>query len=178
VRRYTTGGSARGVTNHFIPTINTGKVELFPGSWKNKVWMSDVGVVAVVAALAYWVSQAGFATVAALYFGPYTFVNVWLVLYTWLQHTDTDVPHLASTEWSYIKGAFLTIDRPYGAVFDFLHHRIGSTHVAHHVECAIPHYKALKATQALKEKYPDLYLYDPTPIATVGLYELNAVVDP
>jgi len=33
----------------------------------------------------------------------------------------------------YTKGAFLTIDRPYGAVFDFLHHRIGSTHVAHHV---------------------------------------------
>ena len=64
---------------------------------------------------------------------------------TWLQHTDTDVPHLAASEWSYIKGAFLTIDRPYGAVFDFLHHRIGSTHVAHHVECAIPHYKAVKA---------------------------------
>ena len=21
------------------------------------------------------------------------FVNIWLVLYTWLQHTDTDVPH-------------------------------------------------------------------------------------
>jgi omega-6 fatty acid desaturase (delta-12 desaturase) len=86
------------------------------------------------------------------------------VLYTWLQHTDTDVPHLAASEWSYIKGAFLTIDRPYGAIFDFLHHRIGSTHVAHHVECAIPHYKALKATRALEEKYPNLYLYDPTPI--------------
>ena len=74
----------------------------------------------------------------ALYVGPYMFVSVWLVLYTWLQHTDADVPHLEASEWSYIKGAFLTIDRPYGAVFDFLHHRIGSTHVAHHVECAIP----------------------------------------
>ncbi len=161
-----TGGSARGVTNHFLPNVNTGPVELFPGSWKGKVWKSDIGVVAVVAGLAWWAANAGFASVFALYFGPYMFVNVWLVLYTWLQHTDTDVPHLEASEWSYIKGAFLTIDRPYGAVFDFLHHRIGSTHVAHHVECAIPHYHAVKATEALKTKYPDLYLYDPTPIAT------------
>jgi hypothetical protein len=35
-----TGGSARGVTNHFIPSINTGPIELFPGSWKKKVWFS------------------------------------------------------------------------------------------------------------------------------------------
>ena len=34
------------------------------------------------------------------------------------------------------------------------------------MECAIPHYHAVKATEALKAKYPDLYLYDPTPIAT------------
>ena len=94
-----TGGSARGVTNHFLPNVNTGPVELFPGSWKGKVWKSDIGVVAVVAGLCYWAANAGFATVAALYLGPYMFVNVWLVLYTWLQHTDTDVPHLEASEW-------------------------------------------------------------------------------
>jgi omega-6 fatty acid desaturase (delta-12 desaturase) len=58
-----TGGSARGVTNHFIPSINTGPIELFPGSWKKKVWFSDIGVVGVVATLAYWAYNAGFATV-------------------------------------------------------------------------------------------------------------------
>ena len=159
-----TGGSARGVTNHFLPNINTGALELFPGSWKKKVYYSDIGVFAFVGVLAAWVMNCGWAPFLALYLGPYTFVNVWLVLYTWLQHTDVDVQHLAADEWSYIKGAFLTIDRPYGPVFDFLHHRIGSTHVAHHVECAIPHYKAVKATEALKTTYPDYYLYDPTPI--------------
>jgi omega-6 fatty acid desaturase (delta-12 desaturase) len=159
-----TGGSARGVTNHFLPNINTGALELFPGSWKKKVYYSDIGVFAFLGVLAAWVMNCGWAPFLALYLGPYTFVNVWLVLYTWLQHTDVDVQHLAADEWSYIKGAFLTIDRPYGPVFDFLHHRIGSTHVAHHVECAIPHYKAVKATEALKTTYPDYYLYDPTPI--------------
>ena len=107
------------MTNHFLPNVNTGPVELFPRSWKEKVWKSDIGVVAVVAGLAWWAANAGFASVFALYVGPYMFVNVWLVLYTWLQHTDTDVPHLEASEWSYIKGAFLTIDRPYGAVFAF-----------------------------------------------------------
>ena len=52
-------------------------------------------------------------------------MNFWLVLYTWLQHTDVDVPHLDAAAWTWEKGAFLSIDRPYGAVLDFLHHRIG-----------------------------------------------------
>ena len=159
-----TGGSARGVTNHFLPNVNTGDLELFPGSWKKKVYYSDIGVFAFVGVLAAWIANCGWAPFVALYLGPYLFVNFWLVLYTWLQHTDVDVQHLEASEWSYIKGAFLTIDRPYGPVFDFLHHRIGSTHVAHHVECAIPHYKAVKATEALKTEFPEYYLYDPTPI--------------
>jgi hypothetical protein len=36
--------------------------------------------------------------------------------------------------------------------------------VAHHVNSAIPHYHAWKATKALKEAFPEHYLYDPTPI--------------
>jgi omega-6 fatty acid desaturase (delta-12 desaturase) len=64
-----TGGSARGVTNHFVPNVNTGPVELFPGSWKRKVWISDIGVVGVVAGLTFWACNAGLPTVAALYFG-------------------------------------------------------------------------------------------------------------
>ena len=159
-----TGGSSRGVTNHFLPWINSGKLELFPGNWKKKVLFSDIGVLAAVITICYWVHYCGVMPFLSLYFGPYLFVNAWLVMYTWLQHTETDVQHLAAEEWSYIKGAFPTVDRPYGLVFDFLHHRIGSTHVAHHVECSIPHYKAQIATCALKAKYPDFYLYDPTPI--------------
>ena len=71
--------------------------------------------------------------VAALYGGPLLVVNSWLVLITWLQHTEVDVPHFDAANWSFIKGALHTVDRPYGRVLDFLHHRIGSTHVAHHV---------------------------------------------
>jgi len=161
------GGPVRGTTNHFLPFMGEqGKNALFPGKWAKKVWQSDIGVVAVLGALAAWAAHSGIATVMALYVGPYMITNFWLVLYTWLQHTDVDVPHFEGDEWNLVKGAFMTIDRPYGPVFDFLHHRIGSTHVAHHVNHTIPHYHAKKATEALASAYPDLYLYDPTPIAT------------
>jgi fatty acid desaturase len=86
-----------------------------------------------------------------------------------LQHTDVDVPHFSDENHSFVKGALHTIDRPYDkldpwGVIDFLHHKIGTTHVAHHFDSTIPHYKAQAATDAIKEKYPNMYLYDPTPI--------------
>jgi len=68
-----------------------------------------------------------------------------------------------------VKGALHTIDRPYDKMdpfgfVDFLHHKIGSTHVAHHFDSSIPHYKALAATNAIIKNFPEMYLYDPTPI--------------
>ena len=34
----------------------------------------------------------------------------------------------------------------------------------HHVCSSIPHYHAWEATRALKASFPDLYLFDPTPL--------------
>merc|ERR1711924_268255 len=62
------------------------------------------------------------------------------------------------------KGTFMTIDRPYGPVLDFLHHRIGPTHVAHHVAHTWAHYHAKEATEALATAFPHIYLYAPTPL--------------
>jgi omega-6 fatty acid desaturase (delta-12 desaturase) len=157
------GGPKYGNSNHFIPA-KPFDTELWPGQWPSKVWQSDVGIVGVLGLLAFAASKFGVASVAALYFAPLIFTNCWLVGYTWLQHTDVDVPHLADDEFSYMRGAFLTIDRPYGKVFDYLHHQIGSTHVAHHIDCTIPHYHAREATDAIAKHFPKAYLYDPTPI--------------
>lgn len=168
-----TGGPARGVTNHFYPnpltTPDMPKKELFPGQWKEKVLKSDIGIAAVVGGLLAWTACRGVGEVMALYGGPLLVINMWLVLYTWLQHTDVDVPHFSDDDHNFVKGALHTIDRPYDKLdpwgfIDFLHHKIGSTHVAHHFDSTIPHYKAQVATDAIKEKFPELYLYDPTPI--------------
>mmetsp|Transcript_32972 Transcript_32972/g.48802 ORF Transcript_32972/g.48802 Transcript_32972/m.48802 type:complete len:477 (-) Transcript_32972:24-1454(-) len=168
-----TGGGARGMTNHFFPDPLTEpdipSKELFPGDWKQKVVMSDIGIAAVVGGLVAWTFCNGLPQMMALYGGPYLVVNVWLVLYTWLQHTDVDVPHFSMDKHSFMKGAFHTIDRPYDkldpwGIIDFLHHKIGTTHVAHHFDSRIPHYKAQMATDAIRQNFPELYLYDPTPV--------------
>ena len=158
-----TGGPARGTTNHFWPAWPF-STALFPGGWTRKVWLSDIGVLLTLCLLGWWTYCSGFLPVLALYIGPYLVVNFWLVLYTWLQHTDVDLPHFDDEDWTWVKGAFMTVDRPYGAVLNFLHHHIGSTHVAHHIDARIPHYNAVKATNALRESFPDLYRFDPTPI--------------
>jgi omega-6 fatty acid desaturase (delta-12 desaturase) len=161
-----TGGPKYGVTNHFWP-VKPFSDGLFPTDLlKKKVWLSNVGCMATLAALATWAVKAGsILPVMAVYAGPYVVTNFWLVLYTWLQHTDVDVPHFSGKEWDWVKGTFMTIDRPYPPVIDFLHHKIGTTHVAHHISHQIPHYNAQRATDAIKENFPHLYLYDPTPIA-------------
>ena len=158
------GGPARGRTNHFWPTTPFSNA-LFPGQWQRKVIYSTIGVAVVIGLLAWWgIAEGSFLPVLAVYIGPYMVVNFWLVLYTWLQHTHEDVPHFDEDEWTWVRGAFMTIDRPYGPILDFLHHRIGSTHVAHHIDARIPHYNALAATHAIRDAFPHLYLYDPTPI--------------
>jgi len=151
------------MSNHFIPLKPFSRV-LWPGKWPKKVWQSDIGVLGMLGMLWVLASKFGAARVMALYAAPLVFVNCWLVGYTWLQHTDVDVPHLSAEAFSYLRGAFLTIDRPYGPLLDHLHHKIGSTHVAHHIDCTIPHYHAREATDAIAASFPKAYLYDPTPI--------------
>jgi omega-6 fatty acid desaturase (delta-12 desaturase) len=48
-----TGGPARGMTNHFWPGWPF-SAALFPGAWRRKVWLSDIGVVAVLGLLGWW----------------------------------------------------------------------------------------------------------------------------
>ena len=137
---------------------------LFPKSMSTKIWLSDLGILSTLSLLYYLSTIYGFLTILALYGGPYLIINSWLVLYTWLQHTEVDVPHYNNNYHSFIKGAFHTIDRPYPKIINFLHHNIGSTHVIHHIDSTIPHYHAKYATEIIKNKYPSLYLYESSPI--------------
>ena len=112
----------------------------------------------------YFILKVGLFPVIALYLGPLFVVNCWLVIYTWLHHTDSDVPHLSDTEFSFMRGGFLSIDRPYWKVLNFLHHNIGSSHVGHHVCPTMPHYHAKKATVLIKKAFKKAYLFNPDPI--------------
>jgi len=166
-----TAGPSRSTANHFWP-VAPFKSDLFPQRWHARVWASLAGVVAVLGLLTMWAVLAGSVVpVLALYLGPYLVVNAWLVAYTWLQHTDTNIPHFSDPQWSWLLGAFQTVDRPYPRVIDRLHHHIGTTHVAHHLDARIPHYRAKQATQAIAAAFPDLYRFDATPV-TAALWRV------
>lgn len=137
---------------------------LFPASFRGLMLRSNLGLLAVLVALGCAALQFSLLRVLCVYGLPYLVVNVWLVVYTWLQHTDLDIPHFCNEEWSWAKGALQTVDRPYGPLLNLLHHGIGSTHVCHHIKSTIPHYNAWRGTALLRQRYPDLVRYDPTPI--------------
>jgi len=147
------------IADHFRPSS-----PMFPAKISNKIVISTVTTVASLAALTILKFKVGAMPVILYYWGPYMVVNAWLVLYTWLQHSDPSVPHYGEGEWSWVRGALSTIDRPYG-IFDFFHHTIGSTHVVHHLFHEMPWYNAGVATEAVKAylEPKGLYNHDPTP---------------
>lgn len=145
------------VIDHYRPNS-----KMFPTKLRMKVALSTLTVIATLGLLTKLSLDYGFSVVFFWYTLPYMWTNCWLVLYTWLQHTDPSVPQYGADEWTWVKGALSTIDRPYG-IFDFFHHKIGSTHVAHHLFHEMPFYKADVATAAIKDFLGPLYNYDPTP---------------
>jgi len=146
------------IIDHFRPSS-----KMFNRKVTSKIALSTITCIASVLLLLKLSVEHGFLSVFLWYTAPYMWCNAWLVLYTWLQHTDPSIPQYGLDEWTWVKGALSTIDRPYG-IYDFFHHKIGSTHVAHHLFHEIPFYNGDAATAALKTylEPKGLYNYDPT----------------
>jgi omega-6 fatty acid desaturase (delta-12 desaturase) len=148
-RRYPKG------TSHFKPTS-----VMFAPHQRNQIILSDIGVVLWLAALITWSYYKGFAEVFRLYLVPYLWVNHWLVLITFLQHTDPLIPHYRAPEFTFPRGALSTLDRSLfgdlGSIPAWLGatmtHGISETHVLHHVSSKIPHYNAWEASNALRRR--------------------------
>jgi len=137
-------------------------------SLRNKfdVIISDVVLIAWIATLVYLCTVFSIGDMIFFYFIPYLNVNFWLVLITFLQHSDVYLPHYRGNEWNWLRGALCTVDRSYGRVFDSVFHHIADTHVCHHLFSNMPHYHAQEATEAMKKVLGQYYLKDETPIAT------------
>ncbi|KAJ7306795.1 oleoyl phosphatidylcholine desaturase [Mycena albidolilacea] len=101
-----------------------------------------------------------FATVFRAYLVPYIWVNHWLVLITFLHHSDPLVPHYRTEAFTFPRGALCTMDRSLlgrlGPIIGWLGahatHGISETHVLHHVSSRIAHYHAWEATYALRKR--------------------------
>jgi omega-6 fatty acid desaturase (delta-12 desaturase) len=126
--------------------------------------ISDIGFFTALAAVILACKVFGLLNVALYYIAPYMVCNVYLVLITYLQHTDVFMPHFRGDEWSWFRGALCTVDRTFGCIIDHTIHHIADTHVCHHLFSKMPFYNAQEATEILKNILGDYYLSDSTPI--------------
>lgn len=149
--------------NKSVSHFNTSS-QLFPPKLKTKIIISNLFVCLYLLLIFSSDYFFGFGTSFKWYWGAYLITNCWLVLYTYLQHTSPLVPHYDNEDFTWLKGALSTIDRPYPYYIDYLHHHIGSTHVLHHINYKIPFYYAKEATKELKLVLGKKYNYDDTNI--------------
>eukprot|EP00612_Vaucheria_litorea_P001424 CAMPEP_0171453056 /NCGR_PEP_ID=MMETSP0945-20130129/919_1 /TAXON_ID=109269 /ORGANISM="Vaucheria litorea, Strain CCMP2940" /LENGTH=436 /DNA_ID=CAMNT_0011977851 /DNA_START=32 /DNA_END=1342 /DNA_ORIENTATION=+ len=145
--------------SHFNPWA-----KLFDEKDRVDVIVSDVGFFLALGGIVYASALVGLGNVALFYIAPYMVCNLYLVLITYLQHTDVFMPHFRGEEWSWFRGALCTTDRTFGCVIDHMIHHIADTHVCHHLFSKMPFYNAQEATEVLKVVLGDYYLSDSTPI--------------
>lgn len=139
---------------------------LFQARDRNGVVLSVVAVAAMGALLVALALQYSLSAVVFYYGIPYLIVNHYLIIITFLQHSDEFVPHYRPAKFQWLRGALATVDRSWGWLVDAQLHHISDTHVAHHLFSTLPHYHAQEATLALRRVLGRYYLRDETPIWT------------
>ncbi|KAF2128785.1 hypothetical protein P153DRAFT_367128 [Dothidotthia symphoricarpi CBS 119687] len=144
-----------GGVNHFNPSS-----PLYEKRDEHLILLSDLGLAIVIAALTYVGKIHGFSSVLVWYIIPYFWVHHWLVMITFLQHTDPSLPHYDAETWTYARGAGATIDREFGFIGRTLFHGIIETHVLHHYISSIPFYNADEASEAIKKVMGSHYRSD------------------
>jgi len=127
-----TGGPAQACAHlHFIPSPSQPRkpVSSFPGRWKAWCRCPTSAGLWCCSLMVFW-AHANVAAAAACVYGlPYLVINAWLVCYTWLQHTDTYIPHFTADEWNWRrKPCQGPCDRSLWTVVEFSAPRYRSTH--------------------------------------------------
>lgn len=88
---------------------------------------TNVGILSWITFLAVWTYNTSFATFAKYYFVPYLLTNHWIVMFTYLHHTDPTMPHFRNDTFTFLRGAATTVDRPLmGWMGRFFLHNVGS----------------------------------------------------
>ncbi|THU93824.1 delta-12 fatty acid desaturase [Dendrothele bispora CBS 962.96] len=145
-------------TNHFDPNS-----ALFKSHERTGVLISDVGLAIMCFMLYIWAKHVGLVVFVRFYLIPFMLVNHWIVLLTYLQHTDPTIPYYREKEWSFVRGALSTVDRPLlGWIGRVFFHNVSHNHISHHLFSSIPFYNQPEATECIKAVLKDAYNYDST----------------
>ncbi|GBE87653.1 Delta(12) fatty acid desaturase [Sparassis crispa] len=145
-------------TNHFSPYS-----ALFKPEQRRGIIISDIGIAVMLSILVYAGRLYGWKAILGYYFIPYVLCNHWVVMATFLHHSDPTIPHYRKEEWSFLRGAAATVDRPLlGWVGRFFLHNVSHDHVAHHFFSFIPFYNQPEVTKAIQTVLKEHYNYDST----------------
>ncbi|KAF8911392.1 fatty acid desaturase-domain-containing protein [Mucidula mucida] len=145
-------------TSHYLPSSL-----LFKPEQRWYIIYSNIALCAMTSILGVCVHQFGWTAVVKYYLMPWLFQHNWMVMFTYLQHSDPTIPYYRGNEWTFARGALATVDRPlFGWVGRELLHNISTDHVAHHFFASIPFYNLPQVTAAIKPVLGDYYNYDST----------------
>ncbi|KAF8344412.1 delta-12 fatty acid desaturase [Amanita rubescens] len=145
-------------TNHFSPYSS-----LFKPEERYGIIASDMGLIAMSFVLYTWATKIGLAKFVMLYGVPYILTHHWIVMLTYLHHSDPSIPHYRRKEWSFLRGALSTVDRPLlGWIGRFFFHNVSHDHISHHLFSTIPFYNQPQVTEAIKKVLKEDYNYDST----------------
>ncbi|KAK7062763.1 hypothetical protein VNI00_000252 [Paramarasmius palmivorus] len=164
-------------TSHYLPSSL-----LFKPSERRSIIVSNIGIACMLSLLGIYIQCNGWNAVLKFYFMPWLFQHNWMVMFTYLQHSDPTIPYYRRKEWTFARGALATVDRPlFGWVGRALLYgvsnssdstledcqklnfaQISTDHLAHHFFSGIPFYNLPQVTEAIKPVLGDYYNYDST----------------
>jgi len=145
-------------TNHFNPNS-----KLFKDHERMSILLSDIGIGCMALTLTHLARQYGWLAVLTYYGVPYLLTNHWIVMFTYLHHSDPTIVHYYASEWTFARGAAATVDRPLlGWMGRFFLHNISHDHVAHHFFVGAPFYNGPKITKHVREVLKEDYNFDST----------------
>jgi acyl-lipid omega-3 desaturase len=107
-------------------------------------------LISLITAGTLWhtMGTADFAVVCMV---PWCVMSFWLFMVTYLQHHSPDGKLYTDDTFTFVRGAFETVDRNYGSTMNRMSHHMMDGHVVHHLFFArIPHYHLETATTALR----------------------------
>ncbi|KAL0581654.1 hypothetical protein V5O48_000355 [Marasmius crinis-equi] len=147
-------------TSHYLPSSM-----LFKPAERKSIILSNFAIGCMLFTLGVYIHHNGWNAAVKFYFMPWLFQHNWMVMFTYLQHSDPTIPYYRRNEWTFARGALATVDRPlFGWVGRFFLHNISTDHLAHHFFSGIPFYNLPEATEAIKPVLGEYYNYDSTVI--------------
>jgi omega-3 fatty acid desaturase (delta-15 desaturase) len=115
---------------------------------------SLAGVIVMLYLVYSYYLAFGMTSLAIYYLVPLFIGGSYIVVVTFLHHSEMNIPWYADDRWDFVKGQLSTVDRHYGIVHEIIHN-IG-THQMHHMFTKIPHYHLEEATRSFRQSFPKL----------------------